>query len=222
VDGTKAQRHTGTKAQRVKKGSRAALAGCFLAFLMLFPAVAWCDDESSDDKGSWEDYKVVSERNIFSRNRRVRTNTPVQEVTKTPTVTQSEQSYYVLRGVAREKNVFTSFIEDSRSSSINKVKVGEAVGGGTILSASLDDISFDLEGVATQVAIGQTLEGKTPTTSSQYSYGSGYYSQPSSYSTTATSQQTVSTTTTQTTVSDDEAKDILQRLKERRKKELGE
>jgi len=198
------------------------MAGCVLAFLMVFSTVAWCGDESDGEENSWEDYKVVSERNIFSRNRRVRTATPAQEVKKTPAVTRSEQSYYVLRGVVREKNVFISFIEDSRAGSINRVRVGEAVGGGTILSASLDDISFDLDGTATEVAIGQTLEGKTPTVSSQYSYGNGYYSQPGSYSTTTSSQQTVSTTTTQTVVSDDDAKDILQRLKERRKKELGE
>lgn len=193
------------------------MTACAVMLWMLFPVAAWCG-ETEAEKSSWEDYSIITQRNIFSRTRRAKSTVSAEVVDRTPKVTRSEQSYLVLRGVVREKDVFISFIEDSRTGEINKIRPGEAVGGGTLSDATLDDITFKLEDADTRVEIGRTLEGKVPeTSSSSYYSGTGYYLQQGSYET----QQTIQPVE-QTVVSDEEAKDILQRLKERRKKELGE
>jgi hypothetical protein len=189
-----------------------------LVLWLFFPTAAWCVDTGADES-SWEAYSIITERNIFSRNRRPRSVVSAQTVRQVSTVTRTEQSYLVLRGVVREQEGFISFIEDSRSGEVKKVRKDEAIGGGTLADITLDDITFHLADADTRVEIGKTLEGKAPeASSSQNYYGSSYSSQQGSYDT----QQTTTQVSQQTTVSEDEAKDILQRLKERRKKELGE
>lgn len=193
------------------------LAASGAALWLLVSAAAWCA-EAADDTSSWEDYAIVSERNIFSRTRQSRSAVVAETARQTRTVTRTEQSYLVLRGVVREKDVFISFIEDSRTGEVKRVREGEAIGGGTIADATLDVVSYRLGDADTRVEIGRTLEGKVPTTSSSSYYsGSGYPSNQDGF----TYQQTTSTMD-QMVVSEDEAKDILQRLKERRKKELSE
>lgn len=193
------------------------MAACGTVLWVLVSAAVWCADADNGTTG-WEAYAIVSERNIFSRTRRPRSTAGIESVKQTPTVTRTEQSYLVLRGVVREKGVFISFIEDSRTGEVKRVREGEVVGGGTLAAATLDYISYRLGDADTRVDIGRTLEGEVPEASSpQYNSGGGFYSDPSSFD----SQKTTSTAD-QTVVSEGEAKDILQRLKERRKKELGE
>jgi hypothetical protein len=194
------------------------IAACGAVLWILVSAVAWCT-EAADETGSWKDYSIVSERNIFSRTRRARSTASSQAVKQTPEVARTEQSYLVLRGVVREKDVFISFIEDSRTGEVKKVRQGESLGDGMVSAATLDFISYNFGDADIRIEIGKTLEGKTPeTSSSPYYSGSDYYSQPTGFE----SRQTVVAPVEQTVVSEDEAKDILQRLKERRKKELGE
>lgn len=193
------------------------MAACGAVLWLLASAAAW-SEEAADKTRSWEDYSIVSERNIFSRTRRPRSTVVAETVKQAETVTRTEQSYLVLRGVVREKDVFISFIEDSRTGGVKRVREGEAIGGGTLADATLDFISYRLADADTRVEIGRTLEGKVPeTSSSSYYSGGGYTSNQGGLN----FEQTTSTAD-QTVVSEDEAKDILQRLKERRKKELSE
>ena len=196
---------------------RNLIAACAAVMWAMASASAWCG-EATEDRGSWEAYSIVSEINIFSRTRRPRVTATAQTVKQTPEVARTEESYLVLRGVVRENDMFTAFVEDSRTGSVQRVREGEAVGGGTLAAATLDFVSYRLGESDTRIEIGRTLGGEIPETSSSSSSGDDYY-----YSTQGDFdyQQTTSTVGT-TVVSDDEAKDILQRLKERRKKELGE
>ncbi len=227
--GIKAERHRGTEASRRRDklrhkvelipsiAHRLSPIAYSLVLLLLFSSAAWCA-ETPGTKGSWNDYKVVSQRNIFSRNRLSTEAVQAAKAKQTPTVTQSEQSYLVLRGVVRENDIYTAFIENSGTGEVKKVHVGDSIGGGTISAATLDYISFDLKGANTRVEIGMTLEGKiSQGSAAQYYSGGGSYSEQGTFD----SQQSVQPAV-QSTVSDDKAKDILQRLKERRKKELGE
>jgi len=188
-----------------------------IVFLFLLVSFAWCTDTETK-KGAWEDYSIISQRNIFSRTRRAKIVVSGEPADRAPAAVRTEQSYLVLRGMVRERDVFISFIEDSRTGEVKRVREGEAIGGGMLSSATMDSISYQLAEADTRVAIGQTLEGKAPeASSSAYYSGGGFSTPPESYG----SQQTMQPAQ-ETVVSEDEAKDILQRLKERRKKELGE
>jgi hypothetical protein len=190
---------------------------CAAMLWVLLPLAAPCAGTETKQE-SWEDYTIITQRNIFSRTRRAKIDAPAATVNRAPVAVRTEESYLVLRGVVLERGVHISFIEDSRTGAVTKARAGEAVGGGALADVTLDYISYNLKGADIRVAIGSTLEGKVPeTSSSAYYSGGGYYSNPVSYET----QQTVQPAE-QTAVSEDEAKDILQRLKERRKKELGE
>jgi hypothetical protein len=170
------------------------------------------------EQESWADYSIIAQRNIFSRTRRASITVPPRTVEKAPTAVRSEQSYLVLRGVVKERDVFISFIEDSRTGEVKKVRQGEAIGGGMLSGVTLDYVSYSLADVDTRVEIGRTLEGNIPETSTfSYYSGSGFLTQPDQ----GESRQAVEPAQ-QTVVTGDEAKDILERLKERRKKELGE
>jgi hypothetical protein len=135
-----------------------------------------------------------------------------------PAAVRSEQSYLVLRGVVRDGGAFISFIEDSRTGEVKRARQGETVGGGMLSDVSLDHISFKLADTDTRVSIGSTLEGETPETASSSEFsGGGFYTRQES----GGGQETIQPVQ-KTVVSEDKAKDILERLKARRKKELGE
>ena len=196
---------------------RNLIAACAAVIWGLASVPAWCT-EPTEDRGSWEAYSIVSEINIFSRTRRPQVAASAQTVKQAPEVALTEESYLVLRGVVRENDMFTAFVEDSRTGSVQRVRDGEAIGGGTIADATLDFVSYRLGKSDFRIEVGRTLEGKIPeTSSSSYSGDDYYYPTQGDFD----YQQTTSIVGT-TVVSDDEAKDILQRLKERRKKELGE
>ncbi len=196
---------------------RNMIAACTAVMWVLVSAQAWCAG-AAEDRGAWEEYSIISEINIFSRTRQPRRTESAQTVKRAPAVVRTEESYLVLRGLVREDDVFTAFIEDSRTGMVKRIRDGEAVGGGILSAAGLDSVSYRLGEKDARIEIGRTLEGEIPETAASSYYEDDYY-YPTQES--FDYQQTTSTVDT-TVVSDDEAKDILQRLKERRKKELGE
>jgi len=181
--------------------------------LLLFGAVANGDEES---KVSWEDFRIISARNIFSRNRKPDTRPVLSESRQLPVVEQKEESYLILRGIARRSDQFVAFVEDSRSSEMKLVHKGEKIGNGKIKVISIDFLTYELEGNAIKVKTGMALEGKAAET------------MPGNFPGFGASQQNFmnfssgSQTDVQAAPQDESSNAILQRLKERRKKELGE
>lgn len=190
----------------------------FLGFavLFLFSTTVVSGQEMNSEKTSWEDYRVISERNIFSRNRRQSNQSVFTEAQKRPAIVQKEQSYYILRGITRQADGFVSFIEDSRTMEIGKFRKGEMIGKGRLKNITLDYISYELEGGTIRVEIGMNLEGRPSSTASQYF---PQFEAPSEGPFEVSSRVQ---TDAQAPAQDEKAGDILKRLRERRKKELEE
>jgi hypothetical protein len=165
-------------------------------------------EEPAPSSASWEAYKVIVERNMFSRQRGAAEQRQRDEAQQVVTVPDPE-SYYRLRGIAQENGTFIAFIEDTRSSETLKVRQGETVARGSIESLDLDSITFRLDDRTIPVTIGQDLLG---------GQGAVTMSELMEW-TPAPSTSTDSQEAAPATPSGDEA-EILRQLMERRRREL--
>ena len=141
--------------------------GIIYFFMSLLSSLSFAADEGIQEaKGTWDDYKIITERNIFSRYRTGAVSTPRLR----QNVVATEQSYYTLRGITRQLDGYVSFIEDSRTANVTRFKKGDAIGEGEITSHTLDYITYECDGQAIKVEIGMNLEGQVS------NYGRQYYS----------------------------------------------
>jgi len=196
---------------------RIAFISGFTLIMILFSGFA-AGEENKVNRASWEDLRILSERNIFSRNR-VKTVIPVNiEIQDEQRVEVKEENYLVLRGITQQANRFVAFIEDNRTMEVKKVLKDGMIGNGKIGDITLDHITYVLEGKPATVKVGMSLSGVAGGMDSGYPSGFGTPGRQSFISIPSNSEED----TPQVKVTDESAKDILQRLKERRKKELGE
>jgi hypothetical protein len=127
-------------------------------FILLSAAVVQ-GAETDNVKNSWDDYKILSEKNIFSRSRTKAV--PVVNEIKQPVIVVPEENYYTLRGITKQAEEFVSFIEDSRTMAVKKVRKGDKIGPGKVGDITLDDMSYVNGGKTIDVKIGMNLEGHT-------------------------------------------------------------
>ena len=145
----------------------------------------------------WERYEVLVERNIFSRQRGRRDR--AAEGIVTPAPPPPERSV-VLTGVVKQGEECTAFLEDARTGTVSKVRVGDSVLEGRVAAITMDSIDYEKDGRVAHVAMGGNLEGG----------GS------------ARSAGAASSTTTSAPTGTAEPSDILERLRQRRQRELGQ
>ena len=194
--------------------------------------------ETEENTKSWDDYRIITDRNIFSRNRTKAVKS--SEVRRQKVSVASEQSYYTLRGITRQSDGFVTFLEDSRTMDVKKFRKGESIGEGTISEITLDYISYEYGDKTIKVEIGMNLEGQISSSETDY-YFSGfddYFNSSGSSDTgqsgepdqsqemdrfgTTDNGRASSQPVAESRQQDENSENILQRLKERRKKELGE
>lgn len=184
---------------------------------MLLSATSVFGDENSRTGVSWEDFRVISERNIFSRNRIKIERPQLNESRNIQRVERREEGYLILRGITKQADRFVAFIEDSRTMKVKKALKGEMIGKSTINDINLDYITCEFEGKISMVKIGMTMGEQTSVNLSVYPSGNEPLQQQS-FSNFSSNNQT----DMQVSPDNENTKNILQRLKERRKKELGE
>lgn len=211
--------------------------------LLSFSAIA-AGGETGEVTKSWDDFKIITDRNIFSRNRTK--SVQLSEVRRQSVAVLPEQAYYILRGIIRQSDGFISFIEDSRTMDVKRFRTGETIGEGKISKITLDYISYEFGDNTINVEIGMNLEGQVSSSGTQY-YSSGFgdfqgisgFRETDQFpatdqsqvmgefpamdqSRTPTKNQASIQPVTETSQQDENRDNILQRLKERRKKELEE
>jgi len=186
--------------------SAVVMAAIWLAGLWPTAALA---QEPAEKPDTWAAYKVIVDRNMFSRQRGAaerRQRDAEREVVTVP----DPESYYRLRGIAQENGTFIAFVEDTRRSETLKLRQGNTVARGSIESLDLDSIVFRMEDRTITVAIGQDLLG---------GHGAVTMSELMQWTPTP-STPTSGQPTTPAAPTGAEA-DILRQLMERRKQELG-
>jgi hypothetical protein len=166
-------------------------------------------EEPAEPAQKWDAYKVIVQRNMFSRQRGAAERRERREEREVVSVPDPE-SYYRLRGIAQENGTCIAFIEDTRTNETLKLRQGASVARGSIESLDLDSIVFRIEDRTITVAIGQDLLG-----------GHGAVTMNELMQWTPTSTSTTCSATAPAAPTGDEA-DILKQLLERRKQELGQ
>ena len=115
------------------------------------------------EKAFGDRYAVLIERNIFSKNRPQRFVRAGERDRQDPRPTPpSPEESLVLTGVARQGKIYLAFIENTRTGSTVKAKIGDAVARGKIAGISPDGLTYESEGKSVALVIGKTLAGGTP------------------------------------------------------------
>ena len=169
--------------------------------------------ERPQQQDPWEVYKVIVERNMFSRQRGARIDRLSQDRPdmRTPPSAPNPESYYVLKGIVQENNAFIAFLEDSRGGDILRVRKGESIARGVIKALSLDSIEYQLEDRTISVTMGHDLEG-----------GRGAVTMTQLFEWSQTSSATPQEGATQPSSTSGDDADILRQLMERRQQQLGQ
>jgi len=161
-------------------------------------------------QNTWASYQIILQRNIFSRQRG-----PIRqrrtERTR-PTVTRNPESYHILKGIVQEDGTFIAFIENTQNNTVFRLREGESVARGTVKNFTLDSIEYQLEDKTISVVLGRDLEG-----------GQGTLSLNRLMELSATSSAPVSdpNAAPEETVTSEEEAEILRKLMEQRKQQLG-
>jgi len=192
----------------------AVLAMVFLVCGAVVPGEEGAETAVTGERGSWSDYSLIAQRNIFSRNRgrraAPRSRNDAEDLPQRAAAPPAE-SYMVLKGIVAAGTTFAAFIEDTRTGEVHRVGSGAAIARGTVKIESLDTLAFRQEDKELRVAVGQTLAGgssRTVLTLDNIMQWSA-------------SAPAVPVATTPAPASEDEA-EMLRRLLERRRQQLGE
>jgi len=168
--------------------------------------------EPTGRQDAWAKYEIILNRNIFSRNRQpLRARRAVEEEPK-PMVLPDPESYYILKGIVQEDREFIAFVEDKRDGSILRLRTGDAVARGTVKTLSLDMLEYEMADQVTAVKLGFDLQG---------GYGAVTATDLMEWSQTSTTPAAPVPSGQEPVPSADEA-DILKRLMEQRKQQLGQ
>lgn len=161
----------------------------------------------ADGSDSWDRYRVLSDRNIFVRNRQ---SSQVIRPELQPTINpvDSADQYLVLTGIVQKGLETIAFIEDTRSRKTIKVAPGNQIGNGKLIKITLDNVEYECEGQIIRIGIGSTLMGSAVSRERT--------------STAVSSQQSVSADSSGSTDQAEAASsDVLERMRERREREAG-
>jgi len=162
-------------------------------------------------------YRIISDRNIFSRQRGQRSVGPrTSGEQSTRQVAPSPESYWALKGLAKVNDVYVAFFEDTRSGELIRVTTGGSLARGRITKLNLDSVVYQRGKDSASILVGQTLEGKLAPVALTYD---NYVSLPTTASAAAPAPKTQDANAPASSGDDS---DILKKLMERRKQELGE
>ena len=214
----------------------------FFILLYLLPSGLAFAQVGDGQEGFRRSYSILLERNIFSRDRRPYVPERERSTYEAPPPPPIE-STLVLLGIGRQRGQTLAFVEDTLTGRIERHAVSSPIARGHVQSLTLDFLVYARDakeevsdpnaasesGAArvrppprlTKVWIGQTLMGETSAGSPSFSTSTGaeFLATP----TTGASQGAEGSTTPaeETPGDNSEQSDVLKRLLERRRQELG-
>lgn len=116
------------------------------------------DPNAPVQPNSWASFNIILQRNIFSRQRRA--YRPVEAREERPAApTPNPESYFVLKGVVQQNDEFIAFIENTQLGTVLRLRRGDPVARGTIKTLTLDGLEYQMEDKTTVVRVGLDLEG---------------------------------------------------------------
>jgi hypothetical protein len=167
------------------------------------------EEQISTGQDTWAGFQIIMQRNIFSRQRGpIRQRRSIQS---RPVITQNPESYLLLKGIVQEGGIFIAFIENTQNNMVLRLREGQNIARGTVKNFSLDSIEYQSQDKTINIILGQDLEGNQGTLS---------LNRLLELSATTSVADDPNTATEETIPSDEEA-EILRKLMEQRKQQLG-
>jgi len=100
-------------------------------------------------------YRLLVERNIFLRDRRVY----VPPIVGPALAPRDPDSSVVLTGIAVSGGRYVAFFENSYRGSTSRIAAGQAIGMGKVKSVTLDGVVYERDGAVRPVSVGHSLMG---------------------------------------------------------------
>jgi hypothetical protein len=200
----------------VETESRVTIAGLVVICILAAIGISYAAETPADEAGEfWSQYKIIVERNIFSRNRGARTadRSVSSEEARRPPPTPQPESYFVLKGIAKVNESFVAFFEDSRGGEVIRVRAQDTIARGSIVKLTLDSAAYQNDANTVDVKVGQTLEGELAGTAPTFE-------NLLEWSATASAAESTEDANGTEKPSDDA--EVLRKLMERRRQELGD
>lgn len=181
-----------------------------ICIITIWPESGLGQDAAVSKQDDWENYQIILQRNIFSRQRGPRIDSSQRQRMDAPPP-PSPESYHILKGIVQENGIFIAFIENTQRGQIFRVREGDSIARGKVETFTLDTIEYHFEDRKITVAMGNDLEGGkgTITLNQMYELSQSY---------TPTTQEPAKESSSP---SADEA-EILKQLMERRRQQLGQ
>lgn len=182
-----------------------------IVFLMLTGGIPFAADDPSSEKNTYDRYKVIYERNVFSKDRLPpQQSDPGSRQVRTTTVL----SIYVLRGVAADAGRPHQFalVEEQISGESKMVGIGTKILGGQIKDIQLNYVLFEEDGKTRKIRVGEEF-GKTSSTVMTNAEEPADANEPAVNASPEEDKANESPPT--------DENDLLKKLMERRKQELG-
>lgn len=161
------------------------------------------------EQNTWASYQIILQRNIFSRQRGPIRQRRVERPRRT--VTRNPESYHVLKGIVQQGETFIAFIENTQNSTVFRLREGDSVARGAVKNFTLDSIEYQQGDQTVSVALGRDLEGGQGTLS---------LNQLMELSASSPSVSDPNAAPKETVTSEEEA-EILKKLMEQRRQQLG-
>jgi hypothetical protein len=103
-----------------------------------------------------DQYGIITERNIFLRDRRSRDDERPRGGNR---VVLTPEQTFVLTGVVLEDDEYHAYLEDVTRRTIQKMTVGTSIARGTIAAIDIDAIAYESNGKVTWINVGSNLTG---------------------------------------------------------------
>ena len=162
-------------------------------------------EQASAASPSWDRYKVLTENNIFLRDR-ARARPREQSIAPVPV--RAPERDFVLMGIVRRDSGCIAFVEDMRNGETLRVRSGDIFANGQITDITLDGLVYRKDDQTRDIEIGNTL-GEASSLSA-----------PTAPAPTAASTGAEGSVAPGTTAASPDERAILERLRQRREKEL--
>jgi len=178
---------------RWRTGALAAL------WIILAVGLAWGEKARGAAAESRKRFEIIVTRNMFSKSRSEARPAPRAATRETR---PREGRYIFLRGVAAGAKGYEAFLEDVRTGETRRYKVGDTLAEGRIQQITLMHVEYVKDRTVSKVEIGQAI-AELGTSTSASATGDSLSSEPTAAPVSGS------------------AKSLLERLRARRRKELG-
>ena len=118
-------------------------------------------------------YRVLLLRSIFSKDRSRPEGSKASTTQDSRAEISQAESNFVLKGVATVDDVTTAFFEQTSDKQLVRLRSGDRVSHGQLTAITLDGVDYAVDGKASHINIGQTLDGGVPVTAQAASGSSG-------------------------------------------------